>query len=109
MKLIMAIVPDIDCANVMSALNREGYYVTKLASTGGFLKSGNTTLMIGVENEKVQTVVDVIRAKCEGRKKVMVNSAPNMMDSKGSAPFPVEVDVGGATLFVLNIDRFEKI
>ncbi len=109
MKLIMAIVPDIDCSNVMSTLNREGYYVTKLASTGGFLKSGNTTLMIGVENEKVQTVVDLIRSKCEGRKKVLVNSSPNVMDAKGAVPFPVEVDVGGATLFVLNIDRFEKI
>ena len=109
MKLILAIVPDIDCPNLMEALNKEGYYVTKLASTGGFLKSGNTTLMIGVASEQVQTVIDVIRSKCEGRKKVMVNSAPAMMDSKGAAPFPVEVDVGGATLFVLNIDRFEKI
>ena len=109
MKLILAIVPDIDSPNLMAALNKEGYYVTKLASTGGFLKSGNTTLMIGVANEQVQTVVDVIRSKCEGRKKVMVNSAPAMMDTKGAVPFPVEVDVGGATLFVLNIDRFEKI
>ncbi len=109
MKLILAIVPDIDCPNLMEALNHEGYYVTKLASTGGFLRSGNTTLMIGVSSEQVQTVVDVIRSKCEGRKKVMVNSSPVFMDAKGSAPFPVEVDVGGATLFVLDVDRFEKI
>ena len=109
MKLIIAIIPDINCPNLMESLNKEGYYVTKLASTGGFLKSGNTTLMIGVDDEQVQTVVDVIRTKCESRKKVMINPVPTVMDTKGAAPFPVEVDVGGATLFVLNIDKFEKI
>ena len=109
MKLILAIVHDIDGNNLMSALNKEGYSVTKLASTGGFLKAGNTTLMVGVSDEKVQAVVDVIRSKCDRRKRMVVN--PNVMGSMegGTDPFPVEIDVGGATVFVLNVDQFENI
>ncbi len=109
MKLILAIVHDIDGNNLMSALNKEGYSVTKLATTGGFLKAGNTTLMVGVSDEKVQAVVDVIRSKCDRRKRMVVN--PNVMGNIESSmdPFPVEIDVGGATIFVLDIDRFEKI
>ena len=109
MKLILAIVHDIDGNNLMSALNKEGYSVTKLATTGGFLKAGNTTLMVGVSDEKVEAVVDVIRSKCDRRKRMVVN--PNVMGNIESsmAPFPVEIDVGGATIFVLDVDRFEKI
>lgn len=109
MKLILAIVHDIDGNNLMSTLNKEGYSVTKLATTGGFLKAGNTTLMIGVDNEQVQPVVDIIRTKCERRKRMVVN--PNVMASieNGMDPFPVEIDVGGATIFVVDVDRFEKV
>ena len=109
MKLILAIVHDIDGNNLLSALNKEGYSVTKLATTGGFLKAGNTTLMVGVSDEKVQAVVDVIRTKSERRKRMVVN--PNVMGNieSGIDPFPVEIDVGGATIFVLDVDRFEKI
>ena len=109
MKLILAIVHDIDGNNLMSALNKEGYSVTKLATTGGFLKAGNTTLMVGVSDEKVEAVVDVIRAKCDRRKRMVVN--PNVMGNIESSldSFPVEIDVGGATIFVLDVDRFEKI
>ena len=109
MKLILAIVHDIDGNNLMSALNKEGYSVTKLATTGGFLKAGNTTLMVGVSDEKVQAVVDVIRSKCDRRKRMVVNL--NVMGSmeSGMDPFPVEIDVGGATIFVVDVDRFEKI
>lgn len=109
MKLILAIVHDIDGNNLMSALNKEGYSVTKLATTGGFLKAGNTTLMVGVSDENVEAVVDVIRAKCDRRKRMVVN--PNVMGNIESSldSFPVEIDVGGATIFVLDVDRFEKI
>lgn len=109
MKLILAIVQDIDGNHLMSALNKEGYSVTKLATTGGFLKAGNTTLMVGVSDEKADAVVDVIRTKCQRRKRMVIN--PNVMGNiEGSMdPFPVEIDVGGATVFVLDVDRFEKI
>ncbi len=109
MKLILAIVHDIDGNNLMSALNKEGYSVTKLATTGGFLKAGNTTLMVGVSDENAEAVIDVIRTKCERRKRMVVN--PNVMGNIESSldSFPIEIDVGGATVFVLDVDRFEKI
>lgn len=64
MKLIITIVQDDDAGDVLDILMKKGYRVTKLATTGGFLKSGNTTLMIGVEQEKVDTVVGIIEEIC---------------------------------------------
>jgi len=109
MKLVLAIVHDAESGALMEALNKEGYFVTKLASTGGFLKAGNTTLMIGINDEKVENVIDVIRDKCGSRERMIIN--PPIVGSleAGANPFPIEIDVGGATVFVLDIDRFEKI
>lgn len=72
MKLIIAIVQDEDSADVIEALTEEDYRVTKLATTGGFLKSGNTTLLVGIEEEKVELVIDVIRNVCRKRNETVV-------------------------------------
>ncbi len=109
MKLILAIVQDVDGNNLMSALNKEGYSVTKLATTGGFLKAGNTTLMVGVNDDQVEAVMEVIRVKCERRKRMIVQPGVVGAIESGMNSFPVEIDVGGATVFVVDVDRFEKI
>ena len=69
MKLVFAIVHDEDGPKVMEELNRNGFSVTKLCSTGGFLKAGNTTLLVGVDEENLDTVIDVIKKnpKAENR------------------------------------------
>lgn len=109
MKLILAIVHDEDGHKVMQSLNREGFTVTKLATTGGFLKAGNTTLLIGVEDESVDQVIKLIGSSSERRKQA-VTSPTTMAGNAGVyMPFPIEVEVGGATVFVLNVDRFEKV
>lgn len=108
MKLIHAIVRDEDDNRVISQLNRHGFSVTKLATTGGFLRAGNTTLIIGVDEEKVEEVISVIREECQSRKSVITSSVP-MMGMGGYPSMPVTVDVGGATIFVLDVERFEKI
>jgi len=109
MKLVFAIVHDEDGPKVMDELNKNGFSVTKLCSTGGFLKAGNTTLLVGVEEANVDAVIDAIRRKSKSRKQV-INSGMTPSGVGGMfMPYPVEVVVGGATIFVLNVDHFEKI
>ncbi|NLY42747.1 MAG: hypothetical protein GX066_02015 [Clostridiaceae bacterium] len=109
MKIVLAIVHDDDGNRVMSELNKEGFSVTKLATTGGFLKAGNTTLLVGTSKENVQTVIDIIKRKCMGRKQIITSPMPATGAAGVYAPYPVEVDVGGATIFVLDVERFEKV
>ena len=107
MKLIFAIVSNDDSSMVASALTKNGFYATKLATTGGFLKAGNTTFISGVDDEKVDTVIGII-AKYSSRRTQIVPSTSTMEVGMYSS-FPVEVTVGGSTIFVLNVDRFEKV
>jgi Uncharacterized protein conserved in bacteria len=108
MKMVYAIVRDEDGNRVMSKLNKCGFSVTKLATTGGFLRSGNTTLISGVEDDKVDDAINVIKKECETRKQVVVTSSP-MVGIGNYTSIPVTVDVGGATIFVMDIEKFEKI
>ena len=107
MKLILAIVNNDDSGAVSSALTRGGFSVTKLATTGGFLMAGNTTFISGVEDEKVDEVFGII-AK-HSRRRTQVVPSTSTMDVGMYSSFPVEVTVGGSTIFVLNVDRFEKV
>jgi len=109
MKLILAIINNDDSAAVVSNLTKEGFSATKLATTGGFLMSGNTTFLIGVEDEKVEKAITII-SKCSKKRKQAVTSGNAYSgagtDYNGNA---VEVNLGGATVFVMNIERFEKV
>lgn len=106
MKLVLAIVGSDDSAMVSAALTKEGFTVTKLATTGGFLKAGNTTFIVGTEDDKVDRVISVISA--QSRRRTQLIPSTTTMDIGVYSAFPVEVTVGGATIFVLNVDRFEK-
>jgi len=108
MKLILAIIHDEDGNRVLNALNEAGYSVTKLATTGGFLRSGNMTLIVGTEEDKVDTAINIFKEKCHVRKHIMTTPISAGMAGIYAAS-PVEVEVGGATIFVLDIDRFEKV
>ena len=109
MKLVLAIVHDDDGHKVMHTLNKEGYSVTKLATTGGFLKSGNTTLLIGVPKEQVDKVIELIEKISVSRTQIVTSPMPTAGITGVHIPFPVEVEVGGATIFVLDVERFEKV
>ena len=107
MKLILAIINHDDAGSVTQALTKRGFSSTKLATTGGFLMSGNVTILVGVDEEKVQTVIDIIKEQCHSRKQ-MIPTTTEM--SYGYYPsMPVEVVVGGATIFVVDIERFERV
>ena len=109
MKLIIAIVQDEDASRLVSKLMNEGYGVTKLATTGGFLRAGNTTLLVGVDDEKFDGAMAVIEKICKSRKQIA--TAPTSMTGVNGvySPYPMEVMVGGATVFVLSVDQFIKL
>ena len=108
MKLVLAIVQDDDAIDLIEELTDKDYRVTKLATTGGFLKSGNTTLMIGVEEKEVKNLINVIEDVCKRRKEMVPTSTPNTIGTNSGmyVPYPIEVEVGGATIFVLDVDQF---
>lgn len=108
MKLIVAIVQDQDVNPLMDALTEKKYRVTKLSSSGGFLKSGNTTLLIGVEDDKVNEVKDIVDHNCKTRE-ITTSLLTVTMPGDTFVPYPLEVKVGGATLFVLNVEEFLRV
>jgi len=108
MKLIVAIVQDQDAQNVINELTEKEYRVTKLASTGGFLKAGNTTLLSGVENEQVDEVIEIIERNCKTRE-ITTSLLTVTMPGDTYIPYPLEVKVGGATVFVLDVEKHIKI
>ncbi|CDF57174.1 cyclic-di-AMP receptor [Thermobrachium celere] len=109
MKLVIAIVHDEDAMELIDNLTEGGFKVTKLATTGGFLKAGNTTLLIGVEKESVDSVLSIIQDVCKTRKGVVSMPSPMVGATGVFVPTPVEVTIGGATVFVLDVERFERI
>lgn len=109
MKLIIAIVQDEDASRLISQLMNDGFGVTKLATTGGFLRAGNTTLLVGVDDDRFQAAMDVIEKVCKSRKQIAPSPA-SMVGMPGSyTTYPIEVVVGGATIFVLTVDQFIKL
>ncbi len=109
MKLVIAIVHDEDANKLVDKLNESHFRVTKLASTGGFLKSGNTTLLTGVEKEKVDDVLALIREICNTRREVTPSSTLIGGEAGGYLSMPLEVTVGGATVFVVDVEQYMKV
>lgn len=111
MKMIMAILQKNDELQTIDELNTAGYFVTKLATSGGFLKGKNTTIMTVVEDEKVPEVLEIIRAN-SGERKTITYANPALVSGQGSlgaAPtVPINIQVGGSTVFVLNVEQMEK-
>ena len=109
MKLVIASVQDEDAGRLISAMMKEGYGVTKLATTGGFLRTGNTTLLTGVEDEKLDHCLEFIENICKSRKQI-INSNVGSFDASilTAAHSNIEIMIGGATVFVLSVDQFKK-
>ncbi|MDD7593818.1 MAG: cyclic-di-AMP receptor [Peptoniphilaceae bacterium] len=108
MKLLICIVQDSDAVPLMEDLVENQFRVTRLSSTGGFLKSGNTTLFLGVEEEEVQEALGIIRRNCSRRKAIAPVMSPQLDPSVYSS-IPVEIEVGGATVFQIDIDAMFRI
>ncbi len=109
MKLLVAIVQDADAAGLAKALGKSGHSATKLASTGSFLREGNTTFIIGIEDQDLLEVRAIIAEHCRSRTRLLTPSVPL---SQAPDPFlaqPVEVQIGGAVVFILQAEDFFRV
>jgi uncharacterized protein YaaQ len=108
MKMILAIVQDDDVKALLDKLTANGLRATKMSSTGGFLRTGNSTLLMGVENDQIEGVVDIIRSTCRKRME-LVSPAAFAPEGMGALMAqPIEVEVGGAHIFVWDIERYGR-
>lgn len=107
-KLVVCIVHNRDKGKITEELIRAGFKFTVIGSTGGFLREGNTTFLIGVEPEEKGSVLKLIAQNCKAREQV-VNVMPFEAAPPGAfIPSPVKVPVGGAVVFVLDVEQFER-
>ena len=107
MKLVIAVIQDQDATEAIQALNDAGYRVTRVASTGGFFSEGNTTLLCGVDDAAVPNVLAILKRTCERRTR-LIPAGPHIVESAAMMGAFVEVEVGGATIFVLDVEHFEQ-
>jgi len=106
-KLIISIVSNKDIHNLLDELIKKEYRATKLASTGGFLKEGNTTVLMGVEDKQVEEVFEIIKRVCQSRKQIVTPITSGLTES--FVPFSMEVTVGGATVFLIDVERSIRV
>jgi uncharacterized protein YaaQ len=109
MKLVVAIVHNEDAGVLVDALLEREYRATRLHSSGGFLKQSNATVIVGVDDAQVDEVISIVRENCNARTQVVNPMPPIMEPGEFFMPYPLEVEVGGATVFVLPVDRFERL
>ena len=108
MKLVIAIINGDDVGAVVQSLTRGGFSATRLSTTGGFLMAKNVTILVGVDEEKVQTVIEIIRDHSHSRKQIVPNTSEIGCGFAGMG-MPLEVNVGGATIFVVDVEQFLRV
>jgi uncharacterized protein YaaQ len=108
-KLLVAIVHTEDAGHLVDGLLEREFRATRLHSSGGFLKQSNATVILGVEDDQVDAALAVIRENCHSRTQLVNPMPPIMEPGEFFLPYPLEVEVGGATVFVMPVERFERI
>ncbi|MDR5709394.1 MAG: cyclic-di-AMP receptor [Armatimonadota bacterium] len=108
-QLVLAIVQEKDAPKLIEQLTASGFQATMLASTGGFLRAGNATVLVGTEAEQVERVLEIVRATCRTREQLLTPVPPVMEPVEVYAAYPVRVRVGGAIVFVLDVVRMERV
>lgn len=108
MKLVVAIVQNDDAGVLTDALRDHNYSSTLISTTGGFLREGNATILVGVEQDKLEGLLALIKENCTTRTQFVNPLPPVMEPGELYLAQPVEVQVGGATVFVLDVERSEK-
>ena len=107
MKLVISIINRDDRDVLRQALVEAGYQATIVGTTGGFLREGNATFLIGVDDESVPGVLDVLRENCRTRTRTVVPMPP-ISEMGPLVAEPIEVEIGGAVVFVMSVDSFER-
>ncbi|MFL5756888.1 MAG: cyclic-di-AMP receptor [Chloroflexota bacterium] len=109
MKLVVAIVHNEDAGPLVDGLLEHEYRATRLHSSGGFLKQSNATVILGVDEAQVDEVLAIVQENCHARTQIVNPMPPIMEPGEFFMPYPLEVEVGGATVFVLPVERFERV
>ncbi len=109
MKLVVAIVHNEDAGPLVDVLLEREFRTTRLHSSGGFLRQSNATVLVGVDDDRVDDVVSIVRENCHARTQVVNPMPPIMEPGEFFMPYPLEVEVGGATVFVLPVERSERL
>ncbi len=107
-KLVLAIVQEKDAGRLIDALSEGGFQATMLASTGGFLREGNSTVLSGVEDAQVDDVLATVRRTCHRREQFVSPLPPVIEPVDSYVTYPVKVEVGGAIVFVLQVEKQER-
>lgn len=108
MKLVIGIINSDDANDLLAEITKASFQATKLATSGGFLKMGNATVLVGVEDEQVDEVVEIFRSCCS-RRTQMIPTAPPYLGEGFVSAAPVQVTIGGATLFIIDVDKMIKL
>jgi uncharacterized protein YaaQ len=109
MKLIVAVVQDEDADNLVQELVNASFRVTRVSSTGSLLRTGNSSLIVGVDEREVQHVISIIQRVCKRRTQIAVPYSPALEPGLLYLAENFEVEVGGAIIFVLNVERYERL
>jgi uncharacterized protein YaaQ len=109
MKLVIAIIHERDKHRVSDALLQDGHKFTNIATTGGFLRDGNCTLLIGADDDKVDEIVSILENCCHSREQFVSQPPIDTLASGTMLMNPVKVTVGGAIIFVVNVERYERV
>lgn len=108
MKLVISIVHHDDSRTLTDALLQHGYRATVISTTGGFLREGNATVFVGVDDDNLDAVLNIVRQNCRTRSQHINPLPPIMEPGEMFVPAPIEVEVGGATVFVLDVAQFHR-
>jgi uncharacterized protein YaaQ len=109
MKLIVAVVQAKDADDLLGALTERGFHATQINSAGGFLRESNVTLLLGVQQSYVAEILRTVRERCQARTRFVNPLMPIVEPAEFHVASPVEVQVGGATVFVLDVERYERV
>ncbi|MCL5105182.1 MAG: cyclic-di-AMP receptor [Armatimonadetes bacterium] len=109
MKLVISIVQERDKHKVSDALVQAGHQFTTIATTGGFMRDGNSTILIGAPEEEVEDVIATIRSCCSSREEYVNQPPPDALGAGAVVMNPIKVCVGGAIIFVVDVEKFERV
>jgi uncharacterized protein YaaQ len=109
MKLVLAVVQRQDAGELLDALTAQGHRVTRISSEGGFLREGNVTLLIAADDQQLENLLKSVREHCYTRTRYVSPLPPVAESGEFYPPAPVEVQVGGATIFVLKTDNVARL
>ena len=108
MKLVIGVINNDDANDLLAEITKASFQATKLSTSGGFLKMGNVTVLVGVEDEQVEEVVEIFKLCCS-RRTQMIPAAQNYMGDGFINSAPFQVTIGGATLFIIDVDKMIKL